>query len=216
VSAVLRKPIEIETRLTPAWVGAFMVWPFILYRPGQRVPRTATYMHHLWHQCRRCWVLPWLLCYLILGLFYLPRKRWWQHPLQIYAHAVSAGVGEQLRLAGKEGRSVALPYRVGRGCGRESGPPGHPGELIGRMFLEGLGFTEGEFAERLDVPAVLLGAVVRGEESVTVDFALRLERVTRVGADFWLALQNRSDQWQVCQSEGASAIESLEPLPLAT
>lgn len=212
----MRKPIEIETRFVPPWTGAVMFWPFILYRPGRRVPRTATYMHHLWHQCRRCWVLPWLLCYLILGLFYLPRKRWWQHPLQIYAHVVSAGVGEQLRLAGKEGRTVALPYTVRVGCARESGPPGHPGELIGRMFLNGLGFTEGEFSGRLGVSPELLRAVVQGDEAVTADFALRLERVTRVGAGFWLGLQNRRDQWQVTQSERAAAIEALEPLPLAT
>ena len=213
---MLRKPIEIDTRFVPPWTGAIMLWPFILYRPGQRTPRTAMYMHYLWRQCLRCWVLPWLLCYLILGLFYLPRKRWWQHPLQIYAHAVSAGVREQLRLVGKEGRTVAIPNTVGGGCAREGGPPGHPGELIGKMFLNGLGFTEEEFSGRLGASPESLRAVLQGDEAVTADFALRLERVTRVGADFWLALQHRHDQWQITQSERAAAIEALEPLPLAT
>ena len=213
---MLRKPIVIETRFVPPWTGAIMLWPFILYRPGRRGAGLATYMHHLWHQCRRCWVLPWFLCYLILGLFHLPRKRWWQHPLQVSAHLVSAGLGEPSRLLGKEGRTVAVPYRVRVGCARASGPPAHPGELIGRMFLDGLGFTEEEFSGRLGVSPEFLRAVLQGDEAVTADFALRLERVTRVGADFWLALQNRRDQWQVTQSESAAAIEALEPLPLAT
>ena len=84
------------------------------------------------------------------------------------------------------------------------------------MFLDGLGFTEEEFSGRLGVSPEFLRAVLQGDEAVTADFALRLERVTRVGADFWLALQNRRDQWLVTQSESAAAIEALEPLPLAT
>ena len=196
-----------------------MLWPFILYRTGCRKPGTIAHVRYHWYQCRRCWVIPYYLCYLILGLFHLPRKRWRQHPLETYAYVVGAGAaaaGKPLRLAGKEGKTVDLPYRVGGGCERESGPPSHPGDLIGQMFLDGLGFTEEEFAERLGVPPVFLGAVARGAEGVTVNFAMRLERVTRVRADFWLALQSRFDQWQAMQSENAAAIEALEPLPLAT
>lgn len=215
VNAVFRKPIEIETRFTPPWVAAIMVWPFILYRPGQKKPRTVSYMYTLWHQCRRCWVLPWVLCYWILGLFYLPRKRWWQHPLQIYAHVATTRVGESVHLAGKKGRSVEVPYRYSRERVRRSGSPAHPGEIVGKTFVKALGFTEEEFAARLDVPPVLLRAIMRGEEAVTVDLALRLERVTRVGADFWLGLQRGWELWQARESEGAAAIESLEPLPLA-
>ncbi len=193
-----------------------MLWPFILYRRGRRTPATVAHEHYHWYQCRRCWVLPYYLCYLILGLFYLPRKRWRQHPLEVYAYAVGAGAPEPLELAGKEGRTVGVPVRASRRCERPAGPPPHPGGLLGKLFLEGLGLTEEEFAERLGVSTVLLRAVLRGEEAVTADFALRMERVTWVGADFWLGLQNQCDQWQVSQSERGEAIAALEPLPLAT
>ena len=212
---MFRKPIELETRLVPPWMGAIMVWPFILYRPERRVLRTTAYMHTLWRQCRSCWVFPWYLSYFILGPFFLARKRWMRHPLQIHAWVVAAGAKDPVRLAGKEGRTVQVPVTV-EGCVRRDGPPPHPGDLVGRMFLEGLGFSEEELAERLDVPAESFRAVLRGDEAVTVDFALRLERVTSVSADFWMGVQNRFDQWRIARSEGASAIESLEPLPLAT
>ena len=212
---MFRKPIELETRFVPPWMGAIMVWPFILYRPERWESRMTAYMHTLWRQCRSCWVFPWYLSYFILGPFFLARTRWMHHPLQLHAWGVAAGATDPVRLAGKEGRTVQLPVTVG-GCARRDAPAPHPGHLIGRMFVEGLGFAEEELAERLDVPAESFRAVLRGDEAVTVDFALRLERVTRVSADFWLAVQNRSDQWLVSQSEGASAIESLEPLPLAT
>ena|GEM_PF-824930 len=103
---MFRKPIEIETRLAPPWVTAIMLWPFILYRPGLRTPGTVAHERYHWYECRRCWVLPWYLCYLVLGLFYLPRKRWRQHPMEVYAYAVGARVGKPSDLGARERRNV--------------------------------------------------------------------------------------------------------------
>ncbi len=94
-------------------------------------------------------------------------------------------------------------------------PPTHPGEVLLEEFLEPLGISQVEFAQRLGVSFPRLNGVVRGRRGVTPDTALRLERVTGASAAFWLGLQQDWDLWHAERGEAAGAIAKLVPLAVA-
>jgi antitoxin HigA-1 len=93
-------------------------------------------------------------------------------------------------------------------------PPTHPGEVLLAEFLEPLGISQVEFAQRLGVSFPRLNGVVRGRRGVTPDTALRLERVTGASAALWLGLQDW-DLWHAERGEAAEAIAKLVPLAVA-
>lgn len=95
-------------------------------------------------------------------------------------------------------------------------PPTHPGEMLLEEFLKPLGISQSAFAIRLGVSFPRLNEIVRGKRAVTPDTALRLARVTRMSADFWLGLQSDWDLWHALRSKSASAIAKLTPLPRAS
>jgi antitoxin HigA-1 len=91
-------------------------------------------------------------------------------------------------------------------------PPTHPGEMLLEEFLRPLGISQSAFAIRLGVSFPRLNEIIRGKRSVTTDTALRLARVTGMGADFWLGLQQDWDLWHAQRSKSAAAIARLEPI----
>jgi len=91
-------------------------------------------------------------------------------------------------------------------------PPTHPGEMLLEEFLKPLGISQSAFSIRLGVSFPRLNEVIRGKRSVTSDTALRLARVTRMSADFWLGLQQDWDLWHALHSKEATVIAQLEPL----
>ena len=94
-------------------------------------------------------------------------------------------------------------------------PPTHPGEMLREEFLRPLAITQTEFARRLGISARRLSDVIHARRGVTPDLALRLARVTRMSADFWLGLQQDWDLWHALRSRNAKEIERLEPLAAA-
>ena len=95
-------------------------------------------------------------------------------------------------------------------------PPTHPGEMLLEEFLKPLEISQSAFAIRLGVSFPRLNEIVRGKRAVTPDTALRLARVTRMSADFWLGLQSDWDLWHALRSKSASAIAKPAPLPRAS
>ena len=57
-------------------------------------------------------------------------------------------------------------------------PPTHPGEMLLKEFLEPLGVSQVEAAERMRVPFQRLNAIVKGRRAVSADTALLLEALT--------------------------------------
>jgi addiction module HigA family antidote len=95
-------------------------------------------------------------------------------------------------------------------------PPTHPGEMLLEEFLKPLNISQSAFAIRLGVSFPRLNEIVRAKRAVTPDTALRLARVTRMSADFWLGLQLDWDLWHALRSRDARAIAKLSPLPRAS
>lgn len=71
-------------------------------------------------------------------------------------------------------------------------PPIHPGQILADLLNEA-GLTINALATALRVPANRIGAIVRGQRSITADTALRLARFFGTSAQMWINLQSTYD-----------------------
>jgi len=98
-------------------------------------------------------------------------------------------------------RGVATPNRVTT----------HPGEVLSEEFLKPLGMSVNALALALRVPATRIGAVVKGERSVTADTALRLARFFSTSAEFWVNLQAMHDLTKARMQNGEAIERDVRP-----
>ena len=68
----------------------------------------------------------------------------------------------------------------------------HPGYYI-KEIIEESGLTQEDFAKRLDTTPKILGLLIRGEQSLSVDIAMKLSRMIGTTVEYWLNLQNAYD-----------------------
>jgi addiction module HigA family antidote len=78
----------------------------------------------------------------------------------------------------------------------------HPGEVLSEEFLAPLGMSVNALAMALRVPATRIGAIVKGERSVTADTALRLARFFGTSPEFWVNLQAMHDLTKARRDSG--------------
>jgi antitoxin HigA-1 len=90
-------------------------------------------------------------------------------------------------------------------------PPTHPGEMLLKEFLEPLGVSQVEAANRMHVPFQRLNAIVKGRRGVSADTALLLEALTGWDAQIWLTLQGKWDLWHAMRTRGHRP--KVRPLP---
>jgi addiction module HigA family antidote len=69
----------------------------------------------------------------------------------------------------------------------------HPGVILERDFLDGLGVSQYRLAVDIEVPPRRINEIVRGLRGISADTALRLARYFRTTPQFWLNLQQRYD-----------------------
>jgi addiction module HigA family antidote len=98
-------------------------------------------------------------------------------------------------------KGVATPDRVTT----------HPGEVLSEEFLIPLGMSVNALAMALRVPATRIGAIVKGERSVTADTALRLARFFRTSPEFWMNLQATHDLTKARQERGRAIERDVQP-----
>ena len=65
--------------------------------------------------------------------------------------------------------------------------------MLAEEFLRPLGLSVHALALALRVPATRVGAIVKGDRSVSADTALRLARFFGTSAEFWIGLQAMHD-----------------------
>lgn len=98
-------------------------------------------------------------------------------------------------------KGVATPNRVTT----------HPGEILSEEFLKPLGMSVNGLALALRVPATRIGAIVKGERSVTADTALRLARFFGTSAEFWINLQAMHDLTKARMQNGVAIERDVRP-----
>ncbi|MBQ9240158.1 MAG: HigA family addiction module antidote protein [Duodenibacillus sp.] len=69
----------------------------------------------------------------------------------------------------------------------------HPGYYI-KETIEAAGLTQEDFAKRLGTTPKNLSILVRGEQNLSIDIAVRLASMLGTSIDFWLNLQKRYEQ----------------------
>jgi addiction module HigA family antidote len=75
--------------------------------------------------------------------------------------------------------------------------PTHPGELIREVLTEGLHLSVTEAARQLGVSRMTLHRILRGEQAVTPEMALRLGKLCGNGPELWLRMQMARDLWRL-------------------
>lgn len=68
----------------------------------------------------------------------------------------------------------------------------HPGYYI-KEIIDESGLTQEDFAKRLDTTPKNLSLLVRGEQSLSIDIAMKLSRMLGTSVNYWLNLQNSYD-----------------------
>ncbi|MBD5450947.1 MAG: HigA family addiction module antidote protein [Lachnospiraceae bacterium] len=68
----------------------------------------------------------------------------------------------------------------------------HPGYYI-REIVDESGLTQEDFAKRLDTTPKNLSLLIRGEQSLSIDIAMKLSRMLGTSVNYWLNLQNAYD-----------------------
>ena len=69
------------------------------------------------------------------------------------------------------------------------------GKILVEEFLEPLGLSQTDLAERSGLPRKHVNELCRDRRAVTADTALILAKVFGNSADFWLNTQRRTDLW---------------------
>lgn len=90
--------------------------------------------------------------------------------------------------------------------------PIHPGEVLREEFINPMGMSQREFAEKIGVTHTRLNQVVNEKRSITADTALRLSKALGTTAEFWMNLQTRYDLDQTRDESGSRIDEEVRPL----
>lgn len=69
----------------------------------------------------------------------------------------------------------------------------HPGYYI-KEYIDELGLTQEDFANRLGTTPKNISILIRGEQSLSLDIANKLSKVMGTSVKFWLNLQNEYDE----------------------
>lgn len=88
--------------------------------------------------------------------------------------------------------------------------PPHPGAFISEVYLEPLGHSGRELAQRLDVAASTLSRILSGTNRVSPEMALRLSKTLGRSAESWLAMQDAHDLWAARQRVDLARVQPLE------
>lgn len=89
-------------------------------------------------------------------------------------------------------------------------PPTHVGEMLREEFLEPLGMTQSELAQRIGVPFQRVNSLVNGRRNLTPDTALRLSKFFGASAGFWMNHQLRWDLY-FAQRNGKTDLARIRP-----
>ncbi len=68
----------------------------------------------------------------------------------------------------------------------------HPGYYI-KEIVDDSGLTQEDFAKRLDTTPKNLSLLIRGEQSLSIEIAMKLSRMIGTSVAYWLNLQNKYD-----------------------
>ena len=87
--------------------------------------------------------------------------------------------------------------------------PPHPGEFIKEVYLDELGITEREVAQKLKVAPSTLNRLIKGKTSLTPEMALRLSITLGRTPESWLVMQDNYSLWVARKELDLDDVEEL-------
>lgn len=84
-----------------------------------------------------------------------------------------------------------------------------PGEILLEEFLQPFGVSQYELAKRIGVDQARISRIVRGQQAITADTALRLATFFGTTPQFWLRLQEGYD---LAHARATTATSQIRPL----
>jgi len=84
--------------------------------------------------------------------------------------------------------------------------PIHPGEVLGRDFMEPLGVTAYRLSKETGITAQHIGRILKGTRGVGADMALRLARYFGTSAQLWVNMQAKYEL-DVAEDQAGREIE---------
>ena len=74
--------------------------------------------------------------------------------------------------------------------------PSHPGEILLEEFLEPMGMSQVELAQKMGVPIQRVNTLINGRRDMTAETAVLLSRVFKTSSEFWMNLQVACDLYE--------------------
>jgi addiction module HigA family antidote len=93
-------------------------------------------------------------------------------------------------------------------------PPLHPGEVLREEFMEPMGITAYALAQALHIERPRLERIVREQQGISADTALRLGRFFGTTPQFWMNLQHRYEL-ETALAEIGEDLEEIAPQQVA-
>ena len=88
--------------------------------------------------------------------------------------------------------------------------PPHPGEFIKATYMEPFGLSCRYLAAQLDVAASTLNRVLKAQNAVSPEMALRLSKALGRSPESWLSMQDAYDLWQAKKHVKLSKVHKIE------
>jgi addiction module HigA family antidote len=88
--------------------------------------------------------------------------------------------------------------------------PPHPGEFIQDTYMEPFGLSCRFVATQLDVSTSTLTRVIKGQNAVSPEMALRLSKSLGRTPESWLAMQDAYDLWQAKKCVELSRVHKIQ------
>ena len=90
--------------------------------------------------------------------------------------------------------------------------PSHPGEVLQELYLKPHGISAMALAKHMHVPRTRIERLVKGDTSLTVDTAMRLAKVFKTTAEYWMNMQRA---WDLSRAREHIDVSDIKPLEAA-
>ncbi len=90
-------------------------------------------------------------------------------------------------------------------------PAAHPGTILRDVFLAPIGMSPNELAAALHLSPRHVDAILKGNDAVTAETALRLSRYFGTTPKFWMTLQAAYELGLARQRLGLTVVREVQP-----
>lgn len=88
--------------------------------------------------------------------------------------------------------------------------PPHPGEFIKEVYLAPYNISSRQVAEKLSVSPSTFNRLIKGENNVSPEMALRLSKTLGRSPESWLSMQDAYNLWHAKKNVDLRKVERLQ------